>query len=85
MSKTVCVQVLITPISTRVTYIVGITHPHPDSQSPSHNLITDSSDTRDILLFKRPSNFKRGPLKAAIQLPFFSGTRLALVALNAFI
>lgn len=52
----------ITPISTRGTYIVGITHPPPpsDSQSPSHNLITDSSDTGETLLFKRPLKLQKG-------------------------
>lgn len=46
-------------ISKRAYTLLGFLTPHPLTQSSSHNLITDTSDTRDTQLFKSPSNFKR--------------------------
>lgn len=57
--------------STRDMDISGISHP-PSSQSVSHNLITDTSDTRDMQLFRSPQTSKGG-LKAVIQRPLSAG------------
>lgn len=69
----------ITPISAWGMYIVSITHPpprHSVTQSQLNHWL--HCHTRDTLrLYKSPSNFKKGCLKAAIQRLVFNGMRAA--------